>query len=201
MEAPFQLPGLHLYEYLLVIDIPAELRDRIESHRSELTQQYNIVQPQTGRPNVSLVRFVARKMMEERIIQRIQKIVEHEKPFFIDLQDFGSYPMHAIFIRIANQQRVLQLIKNLKQARRLMKASGEEPHFLLDPNIVLAGRMQKETYLEAMKEYEHKNFSARFIANSFIMLKRIKNEKKYQVVKKFDFQCLPASAGQGVLFS
>ena len=200
MDIPFQLPGLYLYEYLLVIDPHEELRHRIEKCREALTEKYHIIQPLTGRPNVSLVRFSAMKMMEEKIIQRLQLIAMEEKPFVIELNDYGSYPMHAIFIRIANQPRVLQLIKNLKQARRLMKASGEDPHFLQDPNIALAGRIPKEKYLEAMKEYLHKKFSGRFLADSFLLLKRAKNEKRYQVVKRFEFQCLPVSTAQGVLF-
>jgi len=200
MDIPFALPGHHLYEYMLVIDPHEELRHKIEKSRSLLTEKYHILQPQTGRPNVSLVRFTAVKMMEEKIIQRLQLIAMEEKPFLIELQDYGSYPMHAIFIRIANQPRVLELIKNLKQARRLMKAAGEDPHFLLDPNMALAGRIPKEKYLEAMKEYLHKKFTGRFVADSFLLLKRSKNEKRYQIVKRFEFQCLPVSKAQGVLF-
>lgn len=200
MDTPFQLPGNRLYEYLLVIDPHEELRHKIEKCRLLLTEKYHLLQPQAGRPNVSLVRFTAIKMTEEKIIRRLQLIAMEEKPFVIELQDYGSYPMHAIFIRIANQPRVLQLIKNLKQARRLMKATGDDPHFLLDPNMALAGRIPKEKYLEAMKEYLHKKFTGRFLADSFLLLKRCKNEKKYQIVKRFEFQCLPVSAAQGVLF-
>ncbi len=201
MDKPFQLPGLHLYEYLVVIELPEELRNRVEQSRNELTIKYNIVQPQTGRANISLARFSAIKMTEERIINSLELIARDEKPFTVELKDYGSYPMHAIFIRIANQPRVLKLIKNLKKARILMKAAGEDPHFLQDPNITLAGRIEKENYLEAMKEYQHHHFSGRFIANAFLLLKRSKHEKKYQVVKRFEFECIPAATGQGLLFS
>ncbi len=200
MDIPFQLPGHRLHEYLLVIDPHEELRHKIEKSRLALTEKYHIVQPQTGRPNVSLVRFTAVKMMEEKMVQRLQLIAMAQKPFIIELQDYGSYPMHAIFIRIANQPRVLQLIKNLKQARRLMKAAGDDPHFLLDPNIALAGRIPKEKYLEAMKEYLHKKFTGRFMADAMLLLCRPKNEKRYQIVRRFEFQCLPVSTAQGVLF-
>lgn len=200
MEKGFRLPGLHIYEYLLVIDIPKELRDRIVEKRVELTEEYQITQPMPGRPHISLARFGAMKMMEERIIQKLQLIASDEKPFVVDLQNYGGYPMHAIFIQISNQQRVLQLIKNLKQTRRLMKAAGEDPYFLEDPNIALAGRITKEKYVEAMKEYNHKKFSAGFMADSFLLLRKTTNEKKYEVVRKFGFQHLPVLNGQGTLF-
>ena len=194
------MPGYRLYEYLLVLDPHEELRNRIEKSRKELVEKYSIVQPPPGRPNITLVRFSATQMMEERIIHRLQLVAMEEKPFVVELKDFDSYPMHAIFIRIANQPRILQLIKNLKQARALMKAAGEDPHFLLDPQMALAGRLPKEKYLEAMKEYLHKKFTGRFLADAFLLLKRDKNEKRYQVVKRFNFECLPVSTAQGVLF-
>lgn len=200
MNIPFSLPGHQLYEYLLVIDMHEELRHKIEKSRLQLIEKYNIIQPQAGRPNVSLVRYTAIKIMEQKIVDRLLLIAMEEKPFVIELQDYGSYPMHAIFINIVNQPRVLQLIKNLKQARRLMKAGGEDPHFLLDPNIALAGRIPKEKYLTAMKEYLHKKFTGRFIADAYLLLKRAKNEKRYQIVRRFEFQCLPISMVQGILF-
>ena len=201
METAFtQLPGYVVNEYLLVLNPHEALRHKIEKSRLELTEKYHIAQPPAGRPHVSLVRFVATPAMEEKIIHRLQVIAMEEKPFMVELQDFGSYPIHAIFIRIANQPKVLQLIKNLKQARRLMKTSGEDPHFLLDPNIALAGRIPKDKYLDAMKEYLHKKFTGRFMADAFLMLKRPKNEKRYQVVRRFEFEYVPAEIKQGLLF-
>jgi hypothetical protein len=200
MNVPISIPGHQLYEYLLVMDPHEELRHKIEKSRLQLTEKYQLQQPQTGRPHVSLVRFTAVKMMEEKIINRLQLIAMAEKPFIIELRDYGSYPMHAVFIQIANQPRVLQLIKNLKQARQLMKAAGDDPHFLQDPQIALAGRLPKEKYLELMKEYLHKKFTGRFFADAFLLLRRAKNEKRYQIVRRFEFECLPVSAAQGVLF-
>ncbi len=200
MKMPLNLPGHQIYEYLLVIDPHEELRHKIEKRRLQLTQKYCVQQPQAGRPHVSLARFTALKMTEQKIIDRLNWIAMAEKPFVVELKDYGSYPMHAIFIGIGNQPRVLQLIKNLKQARRLMKSGGEDPHFLQDPQIALAGRLPKEKYLEIMKEYLHRKFTGKFIADAFLLLRRATNERRYQIVKRFEFQCLPVNAAQGVLF-
>ena len=81
-----------------------------------------------------------------------------------------------------------------------MKAGGEDPHFLQDPNIALAGRMENKKYVEAMKEYQHNKFSGHFIADSFLLLKRVKDEKKYNVVKRFECPCTALLNGQSVLF-
>ena len=200
MDTTRHLPGQHLYEYLLVISPHEELRHQIEKSRLQLTEKYHINQPQPGRPHVSLVRFTAVHMMEEKIIDRLQIIAMAENPFLIALQDYDGYPMHAIFIKITNQPGVLKLIKNLKQARRLMKAAGDDPHFLRDPQIALAGRLPKEKYLEIMKEYLHKKFTGRFFADALLLLRRPATEKQYQIVRRFEFACLPVTTAQGFLF-
>ena len=196
-----RLPGYTLNEYLIILNPHEALRQKIEKCRKELVDNYFIQQPRTGRPNISLVRFSATLMQEEKLMKRLRLIAMEEKPFLVELKDFGSYPMHAIFILIANQPRVLQLIRHLKQLRPLMKAAGDDPHFLLDPQIALAGRISKEKYLEAMKEYLNKKFTGRFLADSFLLLKRAKSDKNYQVVNRFNFECTPLTAAQGELFS
>ena len=189
-----------LLEYQLVIELPADLLRQIEAERLQLTENYGILQPPTGRPAVSLARFKASKMMERKIINKLQQLVIKEKAFMIEIKDFGSYPMHAVFIEINNQEKILALIKNLKQARQLMKAAGDEPYFLLDPQIVLAGRLANDKFIEIMKEYAHKKFAGNFLADSFLLLKKNEAEKKYEVVKRFEFEHEVVKKPQGVLF-
>lgn len=145
-----EIKGLapQFFEYMLVIDLPPDLRQKVEEERQRLVSTYSVLQPQTGRPAVALVRFMANEMMEAKIIRELKLLAIKEKPFLVELVNYGSYPMHAVFIEIANQQRVLELVKSLKQARPLMKGGPDEPHFLLDPQVVLAGRLPKEQYLE-----------------------------------------------------
>ena len=194
------MPGYRVNEYLLVLDIPEVLRHKIERARKDLLEKYLIVQPATGRPHVALARFVLPEMLEEKMLYRLQVIAMAEKPFLVELKDYGSYPMHSIYINIANQQRVLELIKSLKQARRLMKQGEQDPHFLQDPAIPLAGRIDKKIYVEAMKEYSHKHFSGKFVADAMLLLKRKAGEKKYMVLRRMEFQNLPVNAAQGNLF-
>ena len=200
MDKTVSVTGHSLYEYLVVIEIPAELRNSIETERLQITENYGIVQPPTGRPHISLVRFKAVKKMENKIAQQLQQVAMAEKPFLVALRDYDGYPMHAVFIQIDNQQKVLDLIKKLKQARRLMKAGGNEPHFLLDPQIVLAGRLDNDKYIEIMTEYEHKKFTADFSADAFLLLRKASNEKRYEVVKRFQLAFVPEKKPQGVLF-
>lgn len=190
-----------VFEYMLVIGLPVEVRSRVEEQRAELIGSFRIIQPQTGKPNISLARFCAVKRTEHKIIRRLEWVAAETKTFTVQLDGFGGYPMHAMFIRIRNQQLVLDLVRSIKKARMLMKAAGEDPYFLLDPQVALAGRMDKQAYTAAMKIYEHKKFSADFPADAFLLLKKKKEENKYQVVKRFEFESSPAMVKQQLLFS
>ena len=44
--------GNQLYEYMLLIKLPEELQRRVEAKRMSLKQNYQMEQPQTGRPKV-----------------------------------------------------------------------------------------------------------------------------------------------------
>jgi 2'-5' RNA ligase len=200
MDKTISVTGHSLYEYQVVIDIPAALRKRIETDRQQITENYGIVQPPAGRPHISLVRFMAVKKMENKITLQLQQVAMAAKPFTVVLRDYDGYPMHAVFIQINNQQKVLDLIKKLKPARRLMKAGGDEPHFLLDPQMVLAGRLENDTYIRIMKDYQHKKFAADLAADAFLLLRRNDDEKRYEVVKRFEFAFVPEKETQGVLF-
>lgn len=201
MEKPFQLPGLHVYEYLLLLRIPGALRQRIEAEREEIKRNYGLQQPEPGRPNIPLARFSMMKQSEDRMIQRLEKIAEGQKPFKAELKDYRGYPMHALLIEVLNQQKILDLIKGIKQVRKLMKDGREGPYFINDPNIVLAGRLENDQYIAIMKEYEQRKFRDQFVIDSFLLLRRSKDEQLYTLVKEFNFQKVKERIKQPMLFS
>ena len=75
-----------------------------------------------------------------------------------------------------------------------------KPHFILEPHITIARKLQPWQYEKGWLEYSNKNFTGRFIADSMILLKRPVGEMKYQVVQRFEFQNLPVTTKQGELF-
>lgn len=193
-------PAYRKMEYLLVIDIPETLRHKIERAREDLVSAYAIRQPRTGRPHIGLVRFTAWQQMEGKIGTRVQEIVMGQSPFLVEFSDYGGYPMHSIFIQMRTKERVKGLIKALKQARSLMRLTGDAPHFFEDPVIPLAARLEKNSYLDAMKEYATRHFNGRFVADSVLMLKREKKTERYQIASRFELKHLPVGIQQGALF-
>lgn len=197
------IPGYQVNEYLLVIHPHAELSNRIYSIREEFANKFQTDPAKWMRPYIALASFSQYEMMEERITHRINAIAMGQYPFKVELKDFGSFPSHTIFINVATKIPLQDLVKSLRQeTQRLMKFDEEnKPYFIMEPHITIGRKLKPWQYEKAWLEYSHKNFSARFIADSMLLLKRRAGESKYQVAARFVFQNLPVTTKQGELFA
>ena len=121
----------------------------------------------------------------------------------ISLKDFGSFPSHSIYINVTSKLQVQHLIKHIRtEAQTIMKLNDEnKPHFIMEPNIVIARKLLPWQYENGWHEYSHKSFTSQFIADGMLLIKRLVGEVKYEIVQRFEFQNLPVTTKQGELFS
>ena len=196
------IPGYRIFEYLLVLSPHEELRNKILKVRREFYDAYQVSTALGGKPNIILANFLQYEMMEERLINRLKVVAMGFHPIKVELKDFGSFPSHTIYINVISKVPVQTLVKEVrKETQRLMKLNDDnKPHFILEPHLTIARKLQPWQYEKGWLEYSNKNFTGRFIADGMLLLKRPLDEKKYQVVQRFDFQNLPVSTKQGELF-
>ena len=196
------IPGYRIFEYLLVLNPHEELRDKIMKVRREFYDVYKEPTALGGKPNIILVNFLQYEMMEERLINRLKVVAMGFHPIKVELRDFGSFPSHTIYINVVSKVPVQTLVKEIRhETQRLMKLNDDnKPHFILEPHLTIARKLQPWQYEKGWLEYSNKNFTGRFIADGMLLLKRPLDEKKYQVVQRFEFQNLPVTTKQGELF-
>jgi 2'-5' RNA ligase len=196
------IPGYRIFEYLLVLTPHEELRNKIMKMRQEFQEAYKVSTAFGGKPNIILANFLQYEMMEERLLNRLKMVAMGFHPIKVELKDFGSFPSHTIYINVASKVPVQTLVKEVrKEAQRLMKLNDDnKPHFILEPHVTIARKLQPWQYEKGWLEYSNKNFTGRFIADGMLLLKRPLDEKKYQVVQRFEFQNLPVTTKQGELF-
>jgi 2'-5' RNA ligase len=201
------LPGYRINEYLIILCPHRELGEKIARIREEFSEKYQTDQARWGRPQIALANFVQYAMMEERIINRLQNVAMGFYPFKIELKDFGSFPSHTIYINVSTKVPVQDLVKTIRtETQRLMKLNDDnKPHFILEPHLTIARKLKPWQYEKGWLEYSNKNFSGRFIAESMMLLQRPFGEPdsspmKYKIVNRFEFQNMPVTTKQGVLF-
>ena len=197
------IPGYRVYEYLLVLNPHEELWNRIMKVKEDFSEKYKTEQARWGKPHMTLVNFIQYGMMEERIINRLRMVAMATTPFKIELKDFGSFPSHTIYINVTSKIPVQNLAKAIRSdTQKLMKLDDDnKPHFIMEPHLTIARKLQPWQYEKGWLEYSNKNFTGRFIADSMVLLKRPADEIKYQVAARFQFQNMPVTTKQGELFN
>jgi len=196
------IPGYRIFEYLLVLNPHEELRSKILKVKQEFYDEYKASTAIGGKPYIALANFLQYEMMEERLVNRLKIVAMGFHPIKVELKDFGSFPSHTIYINVVSKVPVHTLVKEVrKETQRLMKLNDDnKPHFILEPHLTIARKLLPWQYEKSWLEYERKNFTGRFIADGMLLLKRPLDEKKYQVLQRFEFQNLPVTTKQGELF-
>ncbi len=196
------IPGYRVYEYLLVLNPHEDLRDKIMQVKKEFYETYKASAAVYGKPNMVLVNFVQYEMAEERIINRLKIIGMGYHPIKVELKDYGSFPSHTIYINITSKVPIQSLVKIIRtEVQLLMKLDNDnKPHFIMEPHLTIARKLQPWQYEKGWLEYSHKHFTGRFIADAMLLLKRSVGEMKYHVAARFEFQNLPVTTKQGELF-
>jgi 2'-5' RNA ligase len=195
------IPGCRINEYMLVLNPHEELRNKIVRVRSEFSETYKNSTALFNRPHVALVRFTQLEMMEDRIVNRLKVIGMGFQPFKVVLKDYESFPSHTIHINVTTKVPVHNLVREIREAQRLMKLDNEhKPHFIDEPFIVIGRRLLPWQYEKGWLEYSHRHFTGRFIADSMMLLKRRQGDRAYQIVQRMEFMNLPVATKQGELF-
>lgn len=195
------LPGYHYYEYLLIINPHEDLRNKIIHVKDEFYEKYKAPSAKWGKPHITLAKFVVWQMMEEKIVNRLKIAAMGMAAFKIQLKDYGSFPSHTIYINVTTKLPIQNLVKQVRQCKRLMKSPDHDPFFILEPYLPVARKLTPAQYEPAWLEYSHRNFTGNFIADGMLLIKRKVGGKAYQIVQRFDFLNLPVITRQGALFS
>ncbi len=120
MEATISIPGYRINEYLLVLSPPEDLWQKIMKIKEDFADKYKNEVARFTKPHITLINWVSLELMEERMIQRLQTIAMGITPFKIELKDYGSFPTHTIFINVTSKIPIQSLVREMKQAQKLM---------------------------------------------------------------------------------
>ncbi len=196
------IPGYRVFEYLLVLHPHGDLWERVMAVKEKFAEKYKSHHARRGSPFITLVRFVQYELMEERILQKLRLVAMGYPAFKVELKDFGSFPSHTIYINVLSKIPVQGLVRAIRtETQRLMKLNDDhKPHFILEPHLAIARKLQPWQYEKGWLEYSHRHFTGRFIAKEMTLLKRAVGEMKYAAAGSFEFRNLPVMTRQGELF-
>ena len=194
-----QMPGYRLAEYQLILNPHEDLRNRISALKKEFAEKYSLP-VHNSKPHITLARFKVWELMEPKLVNHLKVVAMGMPPVKIHLKDYGNFPAHTIYIAVESKLVISNLVKPLKEARRLMKSPENEPHFINDAFIPIAQKVPSEIFDKSSIEYAHRHFTASFIASEMLLLKRREGDYGFQIAEHLQFMNLPVSVKQGDLF-
>ncbi len=188
-------------EYLLVLQPHEALWNDIKFIKEKFANNYSCEQAKKGLPHITLTRFKQFQSTENHIRHYLRNNARTIAPFKIELKDFGSFPSHTIYINIVSKVQIMDAVKTLRQqAQKFMKLDKDnKPHFITEPHLTIARKLQPWQYEKGWLEYQHANFHGRFIADHALLLKR-KSGEYYKTVEKFMFEGVKEEVKQTNLF-
>ncbi len=189
-------------DYLLVLEPHEALREEIMQVKSYFGKTYDCAASVTGKPNISLIRFEQFEMIEQRIVHRMQLIATEHASFVVELNDFGSFPTHSIFLNVATKNQITDLVKSFRPIQHLLKIDKDrKPHFITDPYISIARKLLPWQYEKGWLEMSNTHFNGKFVADHLLLLRKRDGEKKYETVRKFRLMNEKVITTQGELFA
>jgi len=198
---PSFIPAYEMYEYRIIIQPHEDLCEKINAIKRSFAESYQLPVYRYAKPDITLVRFTQYEMPEERIMLRLQNIATNYASFTIELKDFSSFPTHSIFINVASKTNIVALVKEIKSIQKWMKPDDEhKPHYITEPFITIAAKLLPWQYEKAWVEFSNTNFTAMFMTNEILLLKRKQGETKYKTVKRFQFLNQKTVTAQTSLF-
>lgn len=196
-----QTPTYHTYLYLLVLSPQGLLKEKIMDVKDRFSRNYYHPFARSSKPHITLTHFMQYGVAEEKIVNRFRAIASAQAPFKIELQDFGSFSTHTIYINVTTKVPLMQLMKALKEAHSLLRFSADEsPYFSTEPHLTIARKLEPGQHKQAWLEYSNTSFSGRFIADKMTLLKRKVDHMSYEHVADFEFGNNPLTHLQGKLF-
>jgi 2'-5' RNA ligase len=189
-------------EYMVVLAPHEDLYNKIIQLKQEFATTYENTMAAALKPHISIVRFIQYEMNEQKIHNKLKLLAMALPSFKVDLDGFGSYPSHTIYIKVQTQEPIKAISKKLREAQSLMTINKEnKPHFLNEPHIAIARKLLPWQYEKGWLEYTNKHFHASFMADQLLFMKRAQGSKGWQIIDRFEMMNVSLETKQGDLFT
>lgn len=187
-------------EYRLIVPLSDDLQGRVADLRRQLHEKHQVKLPFELKPSLTVLNCHAYEKMEARLKERLQAVAVQANAFKVELENFAAYPSHTIYVHVPTRSPFNELVKQLKKLSPLLRIPDHGPHYINEPHLLIAQQLKPSQFKSMWLDCEHSEFSGRFVADHFLLMKRSVISRKFQVVKRFDLASLDLSVKQGILF-
>ncbi len=171
-----------IYEYLLILSPPADVKNEIMKIKTAFHEKHNHVQAIKSSPHNTLINFGFNTVFEEQLVSKIDEVVKFHSTFDTKLKGFNHFRTHTIYIGVETEAPIVNLVRSLHSALAL---PSSQSFFAWKPHVTIAKGLDENKFNEAMPDFEAKAFEASFLSTSILLMKRARAFAKYEIVKEF----------------
>ena len=176
--------------FFIAIVPPSPLREIMVEYKEYFRDNYQSKASLNSPPHITLhMPFKYPEKKVESMLIDLEKVAVESAPFEIELNGFSAFKPRVIYADVSQNNELLDLQKRVvdvcRKKLKLDNANYKDRGF--HPHITLAFRdLRKPSFMEAWKEFEHKELKGSFLVNSFVLLKH--DGKKWQQFKTLHFE-------------
>lgn len=194
--------GLHLYEYLLIIEPSGLAQKQLRAFKHYFINSYRYPNAVVSKSHLTLMRFIQYSSYEKHMIREFHRIAEMANPFDVELQGFGSFG-HTLFVDVKSAIPILQLLARHRRTLRPLVSGvkGQVARFVTKPHITIARKLTPSQNASLWPIWSRTDYRGEFRARNMTLLKRRVGTHVYSTVQKFEFLGLSPVFTQGKLFA
>jgi 2'-5' RNA ligase len=177
-------------EYLLLLNPPSAIKEEVWNIKKEFHRNYNHTAAVKSAPHITLANFWLNDRQEDDVVRKIDEVNQHQFPVEAVLENFSHFGTHTIYIDVLRPSGIIRLVKSLREKLGL---HGSQSFFPMKPCMIIARGLREETFRKAIPGFQQREFSATFIADSMLLLKKESGDSGYRVIREFDFCCVENS--------
>jgi 2'-5' RNA ligase len=180
---------LNLCEYLLIISPDSSTLANIAVIKDIFKTKYECTHAANLIPHITLINFVQLEMNETRITNYLKNISKSINTFDVQLNGFGQFPTHTIYINVLTKEPIVTLVKKIKSSSKkfLQLTKVSKPIFITKPHLTVARAMKPTQFNTAWNDWKDERFVATFQAKEMLLLKQKIKGRKYEAVEAFTF--------------
>jgi 2'-5' RNA ligase len=178
-------PGIS--KYFIALVPPSPVLEQAQQWKEYFKVEFNSKAALNSPPHITLHMPFEWKMAKENLLmEQLMEFAQSQKPFHVELKNFGCFDPRVIFIQVVENKELQTLQSALtrfcKTELNLFNANRlDQPYH---PHLTVAFRdLKKILFSKAWEFVRNLNFNAQFTCRELVLLKH--DGKVWQLAKSF----------------
>ncbi len=201
MPDTFNILSVTNNQYMVIVQPGGTVLDRIKRMQGKWKDENGLKPNQLQSGYLLLARFSQHATYEERLLRKLHYAAMECAPYRISIEGFFGLSDHSVGLKISSPAPVKLINRTIQNQMSGLKFPGERPYYNYYPAIGIATKLQPSQYHTIWKSYEHRKFSASFIADHLMVLRKNSQARGWSILNRFSFENIPIQSKQGVLFA